>query len=135
LDGQEQDVRDRLAATTTGHGATWLVTHEGGVVGVVTLSNIVRGVSQSAQLGYWTDHAHTGRGLATVAVETACRAAAGWGLHRVEAGTLLDNGASQGVLLRCGFTPIGVAAGYLFIAGHWQDHRLFQRILSTEAPR
>ena len=50
-------------------------------------------------------------------------------LHRVEAGTLVDNAASQVVLRRCGFEPYGTAAQYLFIAGAWQDHLLFQRVL------
>lgn len=50
------------------------------------------------------------------------------GLHRVEAGTLVDNLASQAVLRRTGFTLIGRAPGYLRIAGQWRDHLLFQRI-------
>ncbi|WP_198588493.1 GNAT family N-acetyltransferase [Geodermatophilus chilensis] len=48
------------------------------------------------------------------------------GLHRLQAGTLLHNAASQRVLRRSGFTPIGVAPRYLRIAGEWQDHLLFQ---------
>ena len=38
------------------------------------------------------------------------------GLHRIEAGTLLDNVASQRVLERNGFVRFGVALGYLNIA-------------------
>jgi ribosomal-protein-alanine N-acetyltransferase len=33
------------------------------------------------------------------------------------------------VLTRAGFERIGVAPSYLHIAGRWQDHVLFQRIL------
>ena len=50
------------------------------------------------------------------------------GLHRVEAGTLVDNGASQRVLEKNGFERIGVAPSYLRIAGAWRDHILFQRL-------
>ena len=50
-------------------------------------------------------------------------------LHRVEAATLLHNAASQRILLRAGFERIGLAPRYLRIAGEWQDHALFQRIL------
>jgi ribosomal-protein-alanine N-acetyltransferase len=50
------------------------------------------------------------------------------GLHRLEAGTLLHNTASQRVLERNGFTRFGLAPKYLSIAGRWQDHVLFQRI-------
>ena len=56
--------------------------------------------------------------------------AADLGLHRLEAGTLAHNTGSQRVLLKCGFTEIGLAPGYLKIAGEWQDHLLFQRLLS-----
>jgi [ribosomal protein S5]-alanine N-acetyltransferase len=50
-------------------------------------------------------------------------------LHRVEAGTLVDNVASQRVLEKNGFTRIGLARRYLRIAGAWRDHILFQRTI------
>ena len=53
------------------------------------------------------------------------------GLHRVEAGTLLHNVASQQVLRHNGFLPFGVARDYLHIGGRWQDHVLFQ-LLATD---
>ena len=49
------------------------------------------------------------------------------GLHRVEAGTLVHNRASQRVLEHCGFTRIGVAPRHVQIAGEWQDHVLYVR--------
>ena len=55
------------------------------------------------------------------------------GLHRIQAATLLHNAASQRILNKSGFTQIGLAPLYLKIAGQWQDHLLFQRIL--EAPQ
>jgi len=66
-------------------------------------------------------------------VEHAVSRAAELGLHRLEAGTIVDNVASQGVLLRSGFVHYGTAERYLFIAGRWQDHHLYQRILN-DAP-
>lgn len=78
---------------------------------------------------------HIGRGLATAAVTQACAAAdTELGLHRVEAGTLLDNVPSQRVLAKCGFEEFGVAPSYLYINGAWRDHRLFQRILNDRFP-
>ncbi len=41
---------------------------------------------------------------------------------------------SQRVLERNGFTRIGMAPGYLQIAGRWQDHYLYQ-LLSTDPGR
>ncbi|MFD6053923.1 GNAT family N-acetyltransferase [Agromyces sp. NPDC060279] len=99
------------------------------IVGRVNLSDLVRGVFQNAHLGYWIDAERQGRGLATAAVGGALHFARRAGLHRVQAGTLVHNAASQTVLERNGFTRIGLAPRYLRIAGEWQDHVLFQRLL------
>jgi ribosomal-protein-alanine N-acetyltransferase len=50
------------------------------------------------------------------------------GLHRLEAGTLVDNAASRRVLEKNGFEHIGLARRYLHIGGDWRDHLLFQRV-------
>ena len=94
-----------------------------------TLDGIERGPVQSCHLGYWVDEEHNGRGLATAAVADMLGVAFGeLELHRVQAATLPHNAASQRVLERNGFERIGLARGYLRIAGRWQDHVLFQRI-------
>ena len=90
------------------------------------------GCFRSASLGYWVDAAHTGRGVATWAGEQVCAEALGLGLHRVEAGTVRHNTASQAVLRRLGFTRFGTAERYLFVGGAWQDHHLYQRILHDD---
>lgn len=128
--GQAAAVLTTLEAAARGTQDPWLVMYGAEVVGRVTLSNIARGMFLNANIGYWTDRAHTGRGLATEAVRFAVRRADELGLHRVEAGTLAPNVASQRVLLKCGFERIGLARDYLFIAGQWQDHEVFQRILN-----
>jgi ribosomal-protein-alanine N-acetyltransferase len=106
-----------------------VIVHEGKIVGRVNLNNIVHGVFCSADLGYWVSQEYNGRGVATTAVAAVVRRAFDeLGLHRVQAGTLVDNHGSQQVLLRNAFTRIGLAPAYLRIAGRWQDHLLFQRI-------
>jgi ribosomal-protein-alanine N-acetyltransferase len=96
----------------------------------VNLSDIVRGVFCNAHLGYWVDARLAGRGIMSAAVEAAAvHARDDLGLHRLQAATLAHNDASQRVLERTGFERIGVAPQYLKIAGRWQDHVLFQRIL------
>lgn len=50
------------------------------------------------------------------------------GLHRIQAGTLVDNLRSQRVLERNGFVRFGLAPRYLHIGGTWQDHVLYQVI-------
>jgi ribosomal-protein-alanine N-acetyltransferase len=128
-DGQVAAVAGQLAAVRNGLVASWVLTVGQQVVGRVNLNNIVMGVLRSASVGYWVDAEHLGRGLASGAVEFACAQAQGRGLHRVDAGTLLHNEASQRVLERCGFEFYGVAPKFLFLGGAWQDHRLYQRIL------
>ena len=101
----------------------------GQVVGRVTLSNVVRGAFQSCNLGYWVNEGDTGRGHATAAVGRVLQIAFGeFGLHRVEAGTLPHNVASQRVLGRNGFVRFGLAPAYLEIDGRWQDHVLHQAL-------
>ncbi|MFI9597209.1 GNAT family N-acetyltransferase [Nonomuraea sp. NPDC052265] len=123
----ERLAEDRAA----GFVMPWVLTDGDRVVGRMNLNSIIRGAAQSASLGYWVDAAYNGRGLATRAVLEACRAAdEDLGLHRVEAGTLLHNKASQTVLLKARFEEYGMAPLAVSIDGEWQDHVLFQRILN-----
>ena len=102
---------------------------DGGIAGAISLSHIVRGPLQSAVVGYWVDESRNGRGLAGRALAETVELAFGeLGLHRLEAGTLLDNAASQRVLRRNAFTEIGVARKHLLIGGLWRDHLLFERL-------
>jgi ribosomal-protein-alanine N-acetyltransferase len=127
-------VSAELEAVARGQLAVWLIRFGDLVTGRVALNNIVMAAFRSASVGYWVDAEHTRRGLATRAVEHACADAFRLGLHRVEAGTVVENVASQTVLQRCGFAQFGTAPRYLFIAGTWRDHHLFQRILHDDPP-
>ncbi|GAA2072400.1 GNAT family protein [Aeromicrobium tamlense] len=99
------------------------------VVGRINLNEIVRGPSMKGVLGYYVDEAHQGRGLASTAVDEIVQLAfVRLGLHRIEAGTRVDNVSSQRVLEKNGFTRFGVARDYLRLAGTWHDHVLYERI-------
>ena len=103
------------------------------VYGSITLSGIELGVFLNARMGYWVDVALVGRGLATAAVNAVCdHARERWNIHRVEAGTNVENAASQRVLAKCGFEEIGVSRAHLFINGKWSDSKQFYRILHTD---
>ncbi|WP_335939048.1 GNAT family N-acetyltransferase [Streptomyces sp. PTD5-9] len=136
----EQGQRERLAGVLAdreaGRSMPWVLADEQDrAVGGFTLSNIVLGPFCSASLGYWVDVDYAGRGLATVAVRRICELARdGLRLHRIEAGTVVDNVASQRVLAKCGFEQYGMAPRCLHIDGEWRDHRLFQRILHDDPP-
>ncbi|MDR6973282.1 GNAT family N-acetyltransferase [Leifsonia shinshuensis] len=129
-DGQLQQTRELLALRSMDAGLPLVLVDGEEIAGGMTLSGIVRGAFQSATVGYWLDRNHTGRGLASAALAAVIEASRDqYGLHRIQAATLLANHASQSVLTRAGFERIGVAPKYLQIAGRWQDHVLFQRIL------
>lgn len=96
------------------------------LIGGVTLNNVVRGAGQMATIGYWLDEAETRQGYMTEAVLLACHFAfGGLRLHRIQAGTLPENAASQKVLKNCGFRAEGVARKYVKIAGEWRDHQMY----------
>lgn len=114
----------------SGRSVPLVLVRDGEIVGRVNLSDIVLGAFRNTHLGYWVDARLAGQGVMTAAVEAACvHARDTLGLHRVQAATLLHNAASQQVLARTGFARIGTAPRYLQIAGQWQDHALYQRIL------
>jgi ribosomal-protein-alanine N-acetyltransferase len=130
--GQTDVISAQLAAVANGTMVAWVICSGERLVGRVNLNNIVHGALWSGALGYWVDAEHQGRGLATAGVRVAVDGARARGLHRVEASTLVHNTASQRVLRRSGFEQYGLAPHYLFIAGQWQDHLLFQRILHDD---
>ncbi|MGI5341518.1 GNAT family N-acetyltransferase [Streptomyces sp. CA-181903] len=136
-EGQTARLGELTELRREGRMVPWVLDDEReGIVGIVNLSNIVRGAFQSGSLGYWVAARRAGRGLATAAVTAVCRTAADeLGMHRVEAGTVIANTASQRVLAKCGFERIGTARNYLRIDGAWRDHYLFQRILHDREPR
>ena len=128
---QERHVAVCLEDADTGRGIRFVIeSADGEIRGRVNLNNVVRGAFWSADLGYWVDATRLHRGLASRAVERVVTyAAQELRLHRMQAATLLHNVGSQRVLTGNGFERIGMAPSYLKIAGEWQDHFLFQRIL------
>ena len=105
----------------------WAIEDEGRIAGVITLGDVLRESLQLANVGYFVAQEYNGRGLATRALADVVRFAFGdAGLHRLEAGTLPDNHASQRVLEKNGFVRYGLARGLLKIDGVWRDHVLFE---------
>jgi ribosomal-protein-alanine N-acetyltransferase len=127
---QRAVIESKLAFHAAGQEVPWVLLDGSRIVGSITLTGIVRGPFLSAHIGYWIDKDFTGRGIGSAAIAFVLAAARdGLGLHRIQAATLAHNAASKKILLRAGFDEIGFAPAYLKIAGSWQDHVLFQRIL------
>jgi [ribosomal protein S5]-alanine N-acetyltransferase len=95
----------------------------GELVGVINVSEIVRGAFHSAYLGYYALVPHAGHGLMTEGLALALRWVFGTlGLHRVEANIQPGNEASRDLVRRLGFRREGFSPRYLKIAGRWRDH-------------
>lgn len=123
--------RARLARADEGYRSDRLlhcfVFREGGseVIGVVNLSNFVRGAFQACHLGYSIDRELEGTGTMTSAVRLVIdHAFNALYLHRVMANYLPENERSARLLARLGFCIEGSARAYLQIAGVWRDHVL-----------
>ena len=97
-----------VAEQEAGIGAFYvLVAEDGSVLGRFNLVNFEDG---TAELGYRVAQHVAGRGVATATVRELCRlAAARHGLRTLRAATARGNAASQKVLTKAGFVPVGPA--------------------------
>jgi ribosomal-protein-alanine N-acetyltransferase len=97
-----------LAEQEAGIGAFYvLVAEDGSVLGRFNLYRLEGG---TAELGYRVAQHVAGRGVATATVRELCRlAAARHGLRTLKAATTRENAASQKVLTKAGFVPVGPA--------------------------
>src|SRR5690348_17631077 len=84
-----------------------LVAEDGSVLGRFNLVDIA---DHTAELGYRVAQHVAGRGVATATVRELCRlAATQHGLRTLRAATTHKNAASQKVLTKAGFVPVGTA--------------------------
>lgn len=117
-----------------GQTMPFAVTWDGQVVGMLTVNGITWGSARWANLGYWVSQSHAGRGVTPTAVALVCdHLLTTVGLHRIEIAIRPENVASLRVVEKLGFSEVGLAKGFLHIAGHWRDHRVFQ-ILAEDVP-
>jgi RimJ/RimL family protein N-acetyltransferase len=100
--------RAMLADQEAGLGAFYvLVDEDGSILGRFNLYDVKDG---TAVLGYRVAERAAGRGVASAAVRELCRlAATRHGLRTLTAATSRENVASQRVLAKAGFVPVGPA--------------------------
>lgn len=106
-----------------GAAMPWAITYHGRFAGQLTVGAIMWGSARSAQVGYWIDREHAGRGIIPTAVAMAvdhCFLTAG--LHRIEANIRPENTASRRVVAKLGFYEEGLRRKQLHIDGAWRDH-------------
>ena len=108
-----------------------LVAEDGSVLGRFNLYDLEDG---TAKLGYRVAQHVAGRGVATATVRELCGiAAAQHGLRTLKAATSRENAASQKVLARAGFIPVGPAdpADLGGKQGTWYQRDLVQPLGSS----
>jgi ribosomal-protein-alanine N-acetyltransferase len=92
-------------------------------VGVINVTNIVRGPFQSGHLGYYAFAGYEGQGYMTAGLNAVVRHAFKvLKLHRLEANIQPGNAASLALVRACGFRQEGYSPRYLKIGGRWTDH-------------
>jgi ribosomal-protein-alanine N-acetyltransferase len=96
------------------------------LIGIIELTEVVRGPLQSCWLGYYVDRSHNGRGYTTEAVRLVVDYAFEvLKLHRMEAGVMPQNIGSIRVLEKAGFHKEGLSKQNVKINGKWEDHLHF----------
>src|SRR5205823_14601879 len=101
-------------------------THDETMIGGIGLSNIRRGVSETASLGYWVGEPFARQRYMTSALPLVVDFAfERLGLHQLVAARLPSNLPSRSLLARAGVQQEGYALEFLFIACSWLHHLPF----------
>jgi [ribosomal protein S5]-alanine N-acetyltransferase len=96
------------------------------LIGRISLSGVVRGPFQNANLGYYLDKEFNGKGYVTEAVSLLLRVAFHeLNLHRIQAAVMPKNIASIKILEKNNLRREGLAKKYLQINGVWEDHEIY----------
>ena len=95
----------------------------GELVGLINISEIVRGAFHSGYLGYYAFAPYQRRGFMLAGLSAAiARVFRDHGLHRLEANIQPKNRESIALVKRLGFRREGFSPRYLKIGGRWRDH-------------
>lgn len=101
----------------------YVVRAHGQLAGVINMSGVMRGLFQSAFLGYYAFAPHEHRGYMSEALSQVVKVAfQRHRLHRLEANIQPDNVPSIALIKSVGFKLEGYSPRYLKIAGRWRDH-------------
>ncbi len=104
----------------------YLVCLEGSdtIVGTFNISEIVRGLFQSAYLGFSAFEPHQRKGYMTLGMQLLLNEAFNHlNLHRIEANIQPNNEASLALVKKSGFIKEGFSKQYLRVGGkEWRDH-------------
>ena len=96
------------------------------LIGIVELTEVLRGPLQTCWIGYYVDQPHNGNGYTTQSIRLVVEYAfALLKLHRIEAGVMPHNIGSIRVVEKAGFHKEGLSKKNVKINGKWEDHLHF----------
>jgi len=118
--------------TPTDNGFLLCDCRSGAILGVVNVNCIVRGLFQSAYLGFYIGAAFAKQGYMTEGLKLITEFAFKnlW-LHRLEANIQPANLASIATVRKCGFQKEGFSPQYLQVFGQWRDHERWALLAKT----
>lgn len=115
--------KSRHSASATHVGLLVCRVDDDAPVGVLNLSEIVRGAFHSAYIGYYALAPHAGQGYMAEGLALTLRVAfRTLKLHRVEVNIQPTNKRSISLVRGAGFTREGFSRRYVKLAGRWRDH-------------
>lgn len=120
-----KDFREYVSSLRRKNRTGFLVTLPTSIelVGVINVNEIVRGLFQSAYLGYYAFLPYAGQGLMWQGMRQVIQHCfRGLRLHRLEANIQPGNKRSVGLVEALGFSKEGYSPRYLKVCGKWQDH-------------
>ncbi len=98
----------------------------GSIIGLIGITNIIRGVSRAGFIGYWTGADHINKGYATEATVLALQYAFEMlGLHRVNLWIAEDNSPSLRIVEKLGMRYEGTVIKALYLGGEWKDTKSY----------
>lgn len=128
IEYQRNTIRTGITSREKDEGYFWgvFLKESDALIGIVSLTEVVRGPLQSCWLGYSLDRAQNGRGYTTAAVRLVIDYTFRiLQIHRIEAGVMPHNAASIRVLEKTGFHQEGLSKKNVLINGKWEDHLHF----------
>jgi ribosomal-protein-serine acetyltransferase len=107
---------------------------DGQIVGMVGMAR-VDAENHCAEIGYWLDEAHRGRGLMTAAVAALVDLAFDdWQLNRVEIRTDVENLPSRALAERLGFRYEGVLRQAYWVGDRYSDDAVYSMLADERPP-
>ena len=99
------------------------------LLGGINISNVQRGIMQTANIGYWLGEKHTKKGYMIESLEIIFPFLFDqMKLNRIQAFTLPENSYSRNLLVKLKFEEEGLIRNCMKINDVWRDHLLYSKL-------